>query len=103
MAKNERIVVEGEIVTDNSVANGPRYTQYAHKPNDSALVGVWLFGVFAVFFSLIPIFGLVVSVAALAVFLLKKVPPILPIVGLVIGSVTTCIFLLLWLVLKALF
>ena len=103
MTKQEKVVVEGEVVTDSSVANGPRYQQYTHKPSDSAQVGIWIFGIFAVFFSFIPIFGLLLSIIALVVSAIKKVPPVLPIVGIIIGSVTTSIFLLLWLVLKAIF
>ncbi len=103
MPKQEKIVVEGEIITDNTVANGSGYRQYAHKPNDSALIGVWVLGIIAVFFSFVPIFGLGLSVIALIVSSIKKVPPVLPILGIVIGSITTSLFLLLWLVLKAIF
>jgi hypothetical protein len=103
MAKQEKIVVEGEIVTDETVAHSRSYQRYTHKPKDSALVSIWLFGLIAIFFSFIPIFGLALSIIAFIVCLVKKVPPILPIIGIIIGSITTSLFLLLWLVLKAIF
>lgn len=102
MAKQERVVVEGEIVTDNTVSNSS-YRQYTQKPADTKIAWVWVLGVIAAFLSFIPIFGLGVSIVAFVVHLVKKVPPILPIFGIIIGTVTTSLFLLLWLVLKAIF
>lgn len=102
MAKQERVVVEGEIVTDNTVA-GTSYKQYTQRPADTKLAWVWVLGIIAAFLSFIPIIGLGISILAFVVHLIKKVPPILPIFGIIIGTITTSLFLLLWLVLKAIF
>jgi hypothetical protein len=102
MAKQERVVVEGEIVTDSTMSHS-NYRQYTQKPADTSLAWVWVIGIVAAFLSFIPLFGLSVSILAFAVHIIKKVPPILPIFGMIIGTITTSLFLLLWLVLKAIF
>ncbi len=103
MAKPEKVVVEGEIVSDSTLANDSKYQQYAQRPTDSALIGVWTFSIFALFFSFVPIFGLIISVFSLIVCVIKKIPPVLPVIGIIISTITTSLFLLLWLVIKAIF
>lgn len=104
MTKNEKIIVEAEVVNSGSASTSYKsHTTYTQKPSDSALVGAWILGVIAVFLSLIPIIGLGVAFVALLANLPKKIPPILPIIAIVIGSVSTGIFVFFWLVLKAIF
>jgi hypothetical protein len=103
MTKKDREVVEGEVLSEDSLEANRAYREYAQKPTDPALAGVWLLGLASLFFSFIPIFGLALAIIALVVCLAKKTPPILPIIAIIIGSITTSIFLLLWLLLKAIF
>lgn len=103
MVKKSSKAVEGEIVVDSDISQSSSYRQYTARPTDSALVGIWLFSVVALFFSLVPIIGLGLCAVALVLCLVKKIPPVLPILGIIIGTFTTSIFLLLWLVLKAIF
>lgn len=103
MAKKKEEAVEGEIVSDSEVKQSYSYKQYASKPADSALVWVWTFSLVALIFSIIPIIGLGLCVLALILCLIKETPPVLPIIGIIIGGFTTSIFLLFWLVLKAIF
>jgi hypothetical protein len=93
--------IEGEIVSQPNTSR----SSYTYKTTELSAGSGWLlwFGLFAVFMSLIPIIGLALSLVALVVSKLNKFPIILPIIGIVIGTFTTSVFLLFWLVIKAIF
>lgn len=103
MVSKKDEAVEGEIVSDTEVKRSTSYKQYTSKPADSALIWVWTFSLIALIFSIVPIIGLGLCVLALILCLIKNTPPVLPVIGIIIGGFTTSIFLLFWLVLKAIF
>ena len=105
MAKTEKVVIEGEIVSPTKPDRGrfKSYQSYTTKPTDGALVGVWLFSITCLFLSIIPYVGLVLAILSLVACLVKKIPPILPILSIIISLIVTSIFIVIWAILGAIF
>lgn len=103
MTNKKHTVVEGEIIETGNVTDSGGFQRFTKRTGDSALAWVWLLSIFALFISFIPVIGLVTAFVALGACLVKKVPPVLPIIAIIISSVITSVFLLFWLVLKAIF
>lgn len=96
MAKN---VPEAEIIQQpEGFYYKEQYREYSRKTKEISTFA-WVISFLSLPFSLIPIFGLIFSIFAIVVAIIKKTPIFIPIISFIIASfVTTSVLLIAWII-----
>jgi hypothetical protein len=89
---------EAEVITQpEGFYYKEQYREYSRKTKNISTFA-WTIGFLSLLFSFIPIFGLIFSIFAIIVALIKKTPVFIPIIAFIIASfVTTFVLMIAWL------
>lgn len=96
-------VIEAEIINEpEGFSYKERYETYSTQTKQVSSFA-WIVSIASLFFSLIPVFGFIFALVAFIIAIIKKIPPVLPVIALIISGFVTSIFLLIVMLIRAIF